>query len=167
MSEPATTSPANESTELRIPALEGRARLRRLILLGLALVGGVYAYLHYTRPPAVEELYRTVPVQRRSLVQAVEAAGRLDVESRVEVPASGAGRIIAIHAREGDSVKAGQLLAELDPRAACDFHLEARQGLEMGRPSLLHGYAQKRGSKVAPPRISGRCVAVMQGKISI
>jgi trans-2,3-dihydro-3-hydroxyanthranilate isomerase len=59
------------------------------------------------------------------------------------------------------------LLAELDPRAACDFHLEARQGLEMGRPSLLHGYAQKRGSKVAPPRISGRCVAVMQGKISI
>jgi trans-2,3-dihydro-3-hydroxyanthranilate isomerase len=59
------------------------------------------------------------------------------------------------------------LLAELDPRAECDLHLEARQGLEMGRPSLLHGYAQKRGGKVAPPRISGRCVAVMQGVLTV
>jgi trans-2,3-dihydro-3-hydroxyanthranilate isomerase len=59
------------------------------------------------------------------------------------------------------------LLAQLDPRADCDFHLEARQGVEMGRPSLLHGYAEKRNGKVAPPRISGRCVAVMQGMLTI
>ena len=59
------------------------------------------------------------------------------------------------------------LLAELDPRAECDFHLEARQGIEMGRPSLLHGYAEKRNGKVAPPSISGRCVAVMQGVLTV
>jgi trans-2,3-dihydro-3-hydroxyanthranilate isomerase len=59
------------------------------------------------------------------------------------------------------------LLAELDPRADCDFQLEAHQGVEMGRPSLLHGHAQKRGDTVAPPRISGRCVAVIQGTLTI
>jgi predicted PhzF superfamily epimerase YddE/YHI9 len=59
------------------------------------------------------------------------------------------------------------LLAQLDPRPDCDFHLEARQGIEMGRPSLLHGYAQKRAGRVAPPRISGRCVSVMQGALTI
>jgi trans-2,3-dihydro-3-hydroxyanthranilate isomerase len=59
------------------------------------------------------------------------------------------------------------LLAELDPRAECDFHLEARQGLEMGRPSLLHGHAEKRNNHVALPRISGRCVAVMQGVLTV
>jgi trans-2,3-dihydro-3-hydroxyanthranilate isomerase len=59
------------------------------------------------------------------------------------------------------------LLAQVDPRSDCDFHLEARQGIEMGRPSLLHGYAEKRSGKVAPPRISGRCVAVMQGTLTI
>jgi trans-2,3-dihydro-3-hydroxyanthranilate isomerase len=58
------------------------------------------------------------------------------------------------------------LLAQLDPRSDCDFHLEARQGIEMGRPSLLHGYAEKRNGKVAPPRISGRCVAAMQGMLT-
>lgn len=59
------------------------------------------------------------------------------------------------------------LLAQLDPRADCDFHLEARQGIAMGRPSLLEGYARKRGGQVAPPRISGRCVAVAQAVLTI
>lgn len=59
------------------------------------------------------------------------------------------------------------LLAQCDPRSDCDFSLEAHQGIEMGRPSVLHGFAQKRASQVAPPRISGRCVQVMQGTISI
>ena len=59
------------------------------------------------------------------------------------------------------------LLAQRDPRADCDFALEAHQGIEMGRPSLLHGSAEKRAGKVAPPHVSGRCVQVMQGTISI
>jgi trans-2,3-dihydro-3-hydroxyanthranilate isomerase len=59
------------------------------------------------------------------------------------------------------------LLTQLDARPDCDFHVEARQGLEMGRPSLLHGYAQMRKGQVAPPRISGRCVSVMQGTLTI
>ena len=58
------------------------------------------------------------------------------------------------------------LLAQLDHRPDCNFHLEARQGIEMGRPSLLHGYAEMRRGKVAPPRISGRCVATMQGVLT-
>jgi trans-2,3-dihydro-3-hydroxyanthranilate isomerase len=59
------------------------------------------------------------------------------------------------------------LLAQLDHRPDCDFHLEANQGIEMGRPSVLHGYAELRKGKVAPPRISGRCVAVMQGVLTV
>ena len=59
------------------------------------------------------------------------------------------------------------LLAQLDARPDCDFHLEARQGIEMGRPSLLHSYALKRQGQVAQPRISGRCISVMQGVLTI
>jgi trans-2,3-dihydro-3-hydroxyanthranilate isomerase len=59
------------------------------------------------------------------------------------------------------------LLADRAPRADCDFALEAYQGIEMGRPSLLHGFAEKRGGKVAPPHVSGRCVQVMQGVLTI
>lgn len=142
VSERATTTPQTD-TELRIPALEGRARLRRLILAGLALAGGIYAYVHFTRAPEVQELYRTVPVEKRTLVQAVEAAGRLDVQSRVEVPASGEGRIIAIHAKQGDTVTAGQLLAELDPRAAA----LAVRGAEAAAEAASGGLSQAKARK--------------------
>jgi HlyD family secretion protein len=118
VSEPARSSLTAKDTELMIPALEGRARLRRVLFAVAALAGGVAAYLYFTREPPAAELYRTIPVERRTLVQAVEAAGKLDVQSRVEVPAPAAGRLMAIHVTPGDTVKAGQLLAELDPRAA-------------------------------------------------
>jgi trans-2,3-dihydro-3-hydroxyanthranilate isomerase len=59
------------------------------------------------------------------------------------------------------------LLAQLDARPDCDFHLEARQGVEMGRPSLLRGFAEKRKGEIAPPRISGRCIGVMQGTLTV
>ena len=59
------------------------------------------------------------------------------------------------------------LLAQHDPRADCDFALEARQGIEMGRPSLLHATARKRAGEVAPPQVSGKCVQVMEGTLTI
>jgi trans-2,3-dihydro-3-hydroxyanthranilate isomerase len=59
------------------------------------------------------------------------------------------------------------LLAQLDPRPDCRFRLEARQGVEMGRPSLLHGFAEKRDNKVNPPMVTGRCVAAMQGVLRL
>jgi hypothetical protein len=37
----------------------------------------------------------------------------------------------------------------------------------MGRPSLLRGFAEKRKGEIAPPRISGRCVSVMQGTLTV
>lgn len=59
------------------------------------------------------------------------------------------------------------LLAQHDPRADGDFALEARQGLEMGRPSLLHAIARKRAGQVTPPQVSGKCVQVMEGTLTI
>lgn len=143
MAERASTSPPPENAELRIPALEGRARLRRIVILGFVAAAGVYAYVALTRKPEVAELYRTVPVERRSLVQAVEAAGRLDVESRVEVPAPIEGRIVAIHAKEGEHVELGQLLAELDPRAAALQVRSAEAALSAAAGGLAQAKAKK------------------------
>jgi HlyD family secretion protein len=131
-----------------IPELEGRARLRRVLLLGALLASGLAAYLYFTREPPAAELYRTIPVERRTLVQAVEAAGKLDVQNRVEVPAPGAGRLIAIHVAPGDTVKAGQLLAELDPRAAA----LAVRGAQAAAEAAAGGLSQARAHKEAAAR---------------
>ncbi len=151
VSEP-VSPPQTNSPELRIPELESRARTRRYLLLALALGGLGYAYYHFTQKPPEVELYRTVPVQRRTLVQAVDAAGRLDVHSRVEVPAPAPGRLIAIHVHQGDEVKAGQLLAELDPRAAALAVRGAEAAVEAASGGLAQGKARKEEAERALTR---------------
>ncbi|MFT3926796.1 MAG: efflux RND transporter periplasmic adaptor subunit [Myxococcales bacterium] len=118
MPEQASSSADQDDVRLRIPELAGRARTRRLlaVLALLALVGGGLAY--YLRPKPPEEVFRTFPVVRKTLVQLVEAAGRVDARSRVDVSTPVAGRITALHAVEGQLVKAGELLADLDARAS-------------------------------------------------
>jgi trans-2,3-dihydro-3-hydroxyanthranilate isomerase len=59
------------------------------------------------------------------------------------------------------------LLAKL--RREPDLRLSKRiaQGVEMGRPSLLHAEAEKRDGVVTATYIGGRCVPVMQGSIEL
>jgi trans-2,3-dihydro-3-hydroxyanthranilate isomerase len=59
------------------------------------------------------------------------------------------------------------LLASLRPEDDLDLRLRIAQGIEMGRPSLMHAEADKRGGQVIATRIGGRCVAVMQGTLDI
>ncbi len=146
--EQAPTSSEAADVQLRIPELAGRARVRRLIALALFLVLGVAAVVYYTRPQPVLERYRTYPVAARTLVQMVDAAGRIDVRNRVEVPAPMAGRIIAIHVKQGQIVKQGDLLAELDERAAALAVRAAQAAVE----AAAGGSAQARAALDAATR---------------
>jgi HlyD family secretion protein len=85
------------------------------------------------RPRAVR--YRTAPVERRTIESLVDAAGRLDVTTRIEVPAPAAGQLFEILVREGASVTQGQVLAQLD---------EAAAGIAVGGArATVHGADQK------------------------
>jgi membrane fusion protein (multidrug efflux system) len=57
---------------------------------------------------------RVEPVQRRDLTHTVVLSGRLRATAVVEVHPKVTGRIVAFHKREGDTVRAGELLVELD-----------------------------------------------------
>jgi HlyD family secretion protein len=118
---PSTQASAPRATEndaaLLIPPLEGRARLRKwlVVIAFLGIIAGAIIYFMWPEPPA--ERFRTLAVSRQDIVQWVEAAGRIDVRSRVEVPAPVEGQLVAVHVREGEMVKRGQVLAALDTRA--------------------------------------------------
>lgn len=111
-------SPRANEDRLSIPELARKARMRRLIALGVVLVAAAGAVAYYRRPQPVVERYRTEPVTRRTVIQLVESTGTLDVRGRVEVPAPAAGRLLSNAVQEGDYVQAGQLLGTLDARAA-------------------------------------------------
>jgi len=56
----------------------------------------------------------TEKVERGKIIQTVTGSGQINPEVEVKVSANVAGKIIKLHADEGDSVKKGQLLVELD-----------------------------------------------------
>lgn len=104
--------------QLQIPDNAGRSRLPQILAVVALLVAAGGGLAYYLRPKPVVELYLTQPVSRRDIVQRIEAAGRVDVRRRIEIPAPTEGRLLSINVRAGDSVAAGQLLALLDERAA-------------------------------------------------
>jgi trans-2,3-dihydro-3-hydroxyanthranilate isomerase len=59
------------------------------------------------------------------------------------------------------------LLAKLRPEPDLQLSKTIAQGVEMGRPSLLHAEAEKSGGAVGATYIGGRCVPVMSGTIDL
>lgn len=71
-----------------------------------------------------KEGYRTAPVDRGSITVSVSATGTLEALVTVEVGSQLSGQLIAIPADFNERVKAGQLLARLDPAT---FEARVRQ----------------------------------------
>jgi HlyD family secretion protein len=91
---------------------------RAKLTLGLAIVvvvgGGLFALTAAKRGGRATEV-RLEPVGVRDLVAAVTASGKIEAETQVNVSADITGRITSIGVKEGDLVKKGQFLLQIDP----------------------------------------------------
>jgi len=91
-----------------------------IIALGVLLLGGA-GYFIYERVQdekaraAGDKPNLTAQAQRRTIVSVVEATGFVQPIQATEVKAEINGRLMKIHVANNDTVKAGQLIAELDP----------------------------------------------------
>jgi HlyD family secretion protein len=90
------------------------------------LAGMLLAALLLPRGSAVQ----VVPVQRQDLLQSVVATGRLNAPARIELAAEVTAAVSAVLVREGDHVKAGQLLLQLS-------NAEAQAALQQARAAWL------------------------------
>lgn len=88
-------------------------------VLALAILGGVLwrnfggGGNGFGRRDAIDVQVRDVG--RRSITETVTASGKLYPKTEVTITPEIAGEIVALHVEDGDSVIAGQLLAEIDP----------------------------------------------------
>ena len=57
---------------------------------------------------------QTATINRETIVQTVNATGRIQPKTQIRISADVSGKIIALHVEEGDWVEEGKLLAELD-----------------------------------------------------
>ena len=82
-------------------------------VLALAAGGGI-AYSMNKKKNAGTEV-RMEQVGRRDLVSAVTASGKIEPQTSVDISADITGRIIQIAVEEGDVVRKGQFLLQIDP----------------------------------------------------
>ena len=61
----------------------------------------------------------------------------------------------------------GALMAELDPVSDGKFDFVIHQGDDMGRPSQLHVTVKKVGGRTNPPVLTGSCVPVITGVLTL
>lgn len=83
-----------------------------LMVIAAAIGGGVW---HHVRSNDGGPQYETVPVERGDLTQTVTATGTLNPVTNVLVGCQVSGTISKIYVDYNSTVKAGQLIAELDP----------------------------------------------------
>ena len=86
-----------------------------LILGTLVLAGGGFAAFKIRQKKNAGPEVRMEQVGHRDLVAAVTASGKIEAKTSVDISADITGRIIRIAVREGDVVKKGQFLIQIDP----------------------------------------------------
>lgn len=86
-----------------------------LIVVGVVAIGSVVATTAAKRGNKATEV-RIDTVEPRDLVASVTASGQVQPQTKVDVAADISGRIVRLRVKEGDFVKRGQFLLEIDPQ---------------------------------------------------
>ena len=94
----------------------------------------------------------------------VVSGDEFDIRCRMFAPASG---IPEDPATGSANVALAAMLAHYDKASSGDFSWRIGQGIEMGRPSVLHARAEKKAGVVVKSFIGGPSVMVAEGEIEI
>lgn len=96
------------------------------LLLLAAIGGGVWAYFHFEKRDEKPQ-YQTAAVKIVDITSTVTATGQLSAVVNVQVGSQISGNIQKLHADFNTRVKAGQLVAELDP-ATFEANVQQAEG---------------------------------------
>ncbi len=88
---------------------------RTVLIVSVLGIAAAAAITLITRHGDAKVFYRTAPVTRASLVQTVSATGSLGAVRTVSVGTQVSGQVAKLMADFNDTVRAGQLIAQIDP----------------------------------------------------
>ncbi|MDK2797280.1 MAG: HlyD family secretion protein [Tepidiphilus sp.] len=138
-----------------------RARLRQygLITGGLAVVMA-FPWIALTQGPMAPVRVTVAPVARGDLQPAVFGIGTVEARHAYAIGPTQPGRLLAVHVDQGDVVKAGQVLAEMDPvdldqRLAAADSARARAVYAVEMAAAQAREAASRAQLLLPPAAQG------------
>ena len=132
--------------------MERRASRRWIVGFALIAVAIAVAAWAYLRQADERPAYRTARIERGSLQAAVAATGTVTPVTQVQVGTQVSGQISALHVDFNSEVKAGQLLARIDPQS---FEYRLRQleaDLDAARAGVLNARAAAAAALAAVER---------------
>lgn len=91
-----------------------RKKILKYCLLAVVVLVG-YLVIHARQSGSTEPTYSTAAVERGSVTASVSANGVLQPVTTVEVKSNVGGQVVELAVDEGDVVKAGQVIAKIDP----------------------------------------------------
>jgi HlyD family secretion protein len=106
---------------------------------------------------------RVEAVEARDLISSVTASGQISARTKVDVSADVTGRIVRLAVKEGDLVKKGQFLLQIDPEQAAASVQRAEAALAQARAQYAQAkanalqaeanYKRSQGIKTATPSL--------------
>ena len=125
-----------------------------VVVITIAALAVISAKKNSTKPVEV----RTEAVEARDLVASVTASGQIQPRTKVDVSADVTGKIVRLAVKEGDMVKKGQFLLQIDPEQVT----AALQRSEAFLASSRAQAAQSRASLLQAQRNYERSLKIQQ-----
>ena len=124
-------------------------RRKLFIALGVIVVlaGIAFANFRFRRTPATSVTVEAVT--RHDLEAIVSASGKVEAKRSVDISAEMVGKVVNLQVAEGDVVKAGQPLLQIDPRNLESIVQNREASLATARSLLDQTRAQVENSRVA------------------
>ena len=113
-----------------------------IIVVVLLLIVGVVAKKKGLIGKPDETKVATEKVTRRTIVEVVSASGKIAPEVEVKLSPDVSGEVIELYVKEGDQVKAGQLLAKINPEIYLSNYDRTIASLNTSQANLANSKAQ-------------------------
>ena len=114
-----------------------RRVLTILVILAITIGGSLYGYELFAqeREPAAPD-FDIVAVERGTIVSTVSATGTIEPQAQVLLSFKSVGRVLDVHAQEGQQVQAGEVLARLESGELELALAQAEIGLTVSKAQL-------------------------------
>lgn len=118
-----------------------------ILVISAVVGGGAYYFMRGDSSKSEVPQYRLVPVQRTRIVQEVSASGTIQPMKEVEIGTQVTGKIIELNADFNSEVKAGQILAKIDPATYQATYDASRAQILSSQGALKSAQAQLAAAK--------------------
>jgi HlyD family secretion protein len=124
---------------------------RKKVFIGVGVVvvaaGLVYANIAFKKNAGLA--VNVEPIKQRDLEAVVSASGKIKAKRQVNISADRMGRVVRLAVNEGDRVKAGQFLLQIDPRMLKTAVQRGQANLDAQRQRLQSANVAIEGARVS------------------